>query len=132
MELPAGFRDATVNSLVMKRPGGDVTLAVTRIPAEGRTIGVLTEERLKDQKRRLPRFELVKNEPAWVVGLETRDVTIRYADGERTLLQRTASLIVGDRLIVLVVWGLLALEAEIDRIFLKATSTVSLRSESGS
>ena len=130
-DLPTGYVDATINTLVFRRPNGDLSLVVSRSPTQKKTLPALTTERLREQSRRLPHFELGRDEGRTLSGREARDITVRYFDGQQAVQQRSVSFLADGVLLVVVVSGPTRAEADIDSLFEKTLATLHVKETSG-
>ncbi|MDI3291216.1 DcrB-related protein [Polyangium sp. 15x6] len=127
LELPANWTDATVNLLEYPRPEGTIRVGVSRTEQGGKDFTACFEERLVEQRRKLPFFELVARSDRLCAGLSAIDSKVHYEASSQKVVQRSLSFVIGGRFFVLGVAGTLSQEAEVDAIFERVASTVTLR-----
>ncbi len=126
-ELPAGLRDASVNTLEYPRQPSPIRLFVSRMPAGGRALPDLVEERIVEQRRRVAGYALASRSERRVGEVPAAEVRSAFREGTVAMLQRVLHLVTRDRFVTLGVSGPEALAEEIDSMFEKAASTVTLR-----
>jgi len=126
-ELPANWVDGTVNLLEYTRPEGVIRVGVARNDRQGKDLAGCVEERLVEQRRKLPFFELLGRSERLSAGLPAIDVKVTYEDAKQKTYQRALSFVIGGRFVSLGVTAPLSQQAEADAIFERAASTISLR-----
>lgn len=127
-ELPAGWLDASVNVLEYARPGGSIRVGVLRTPRDGKGLEACVEGRLTEQRRKLPFFELEGRAARTAGGQPAIEVRARHEESSQKTYHRSLSLVLGGQFLVLLASGPEGLREEIDAIFERAASTVTLRS----
>lgn len=126
-ELPANWVDASVHLLEYARPEGKIRVGLSRTERGAKDLSACYEERLVEQRRKLPFFEIVGRGERLCAGVAAIDARMTFQDASQKMVQRTLSFVIGGRFFVLGVTGALAQEAEVDAIFERAASTLSLR-----
>lgn len=129
LEVPERWIDRSVHSLEYSRPGGVVRVMMQRAPHEGDALRALHEERVRDLRRRLAGYELVREEELLVAGRPAFELAIRYRDHEEHLYQRTVSLIVGPRFVTVGVVAPVGLASDADELFQRLRATITIRRE---
>jgi hypothetical protein len=130
-ELPATWVDASINLLEYARPEGTIRLGLTRYERGTRDLAACLEERLVEHRRKLPFFELLGRSDRLCAGLPAIDASFTYEDASQKMVQRSLAFVIGPRFFLLGVMGATAQQAEVDAIFERAASTLSLRARQG-
>lgn len=130
LELPAGWIDASINLLEYARPGGPIRVGVSRTERGAKDLSACVEDRLTEQRRKLPFFELEGKSARTVAGQPAIEVLARHEEASQRTYHRSLSLVIGKRFLVLIASGPEAHRAEIDAIFERAASTLALRAPS--
>jgi hypothetical protein len=104
---------------------------LSRYERGGKDLSACLEERLVDQRRRLPFFELLRRSDRLCAGLPAIDAAFTYEEASQKTYQRTLAFVIGGRFFMLGVIGTLAQQAEVDAIFERAASTLALRPRTG-
>lgn len=126
-ELPPGWLDASINTLEYPRPEGKLRLIVTRIPSGKDTLAKLVDDRLVEQRRRLPFFELIERQEKTISNTACSEIAIGFRDGETPMLQRAVSFLIGSRLVVFAAMGKRAQEAEVTALLGRALDSLEVR-----
>jgi hypothetical protein len=129
-EVPADWLDASVNVLEYARSGGPIRVGLLRTQRDGKALEACVEDRLIEQRRKLPLFELCGRSSRTVAGQPAVDVGAKHAEGSQTMYHRSLSFVLGKQFLVLVTSGPEAHREEIDVIFERASSSVALRAPS--
>lgn len=127
-ELPSSWVDASVNMLEYPRPWGTLRVGLSRIAHEGKALFVLTEERLVEQRRKFPGFELLERKECVASGLSCIEIITRHDEPVGRRYHRSLFFLLGSNLLVLLVAGAASHSDEVDAIFLRAVSTMVLQS----
>ncbi len=131
-EVPPGWADRSVTALEYSRPEGLLRVVVMREPRGKSELGALHKARLVDLRRRLAGFELVHEDEVLLAGRPAFDVAMRYRDEEAHLYQRTATMIVGAKLVSVGVVAPASLVAQADELFQRIRASLVIRAEAES
>ncbi len=126
-ELPAGWIDASITLLEYTRPGGPIRVGLSRTERGGKDLPALMEERLTEQRRKLPFFEIIGRAERTVAGLGAMVVNAEHEEASQKMYQRSLSFVLGGRFLVLGVSGPTSHRVEIDAIFDRVVPTITLR-----
>lgn len=126
-ELPSGWVDASVNTLEYARPEGTLRLVVTRVPRGKDKLDKLVEDRLVEQRRRLPFFEVKGRQDKTISNTPCAEILIGYRDGDTSMLQRTVSFVIGSRFVVFAAVGRLDQEVEVTALLDRALDSLEVR-----
>lgn len=130
LTLPAGWVDASINRLEYDRPGGTIRIGITRQERGKRDLETCASERLVEQRRGLPSFELLGRSSRVAGGVPAADLQVAHEDAAGKTYHRTLLMILGEKVVLLVVSGPAGDRASVDAIFERAAATVEVRAPS--
>lgn len=130
-ELPSGWVDGSVNTLEYEHAAGTIRLIVTRVHPDKPSLEELVDDRLAEQRRKMPFFEQLDRHAKTVSHTPCVDVTITFRDGDTRMFQRSLTLIVGKRVVTMASHGPAEARADITGLFERVVSTLEVRKDAG-
>jgi hypothetical protein len=132
MLLPDGWMDASLSTLQLDHPEtGGMTLLVLRLPSHDQTLAEAVDTLVADQRRKLPRFELLERRACQLEGRATEQIAIRFATATAALYQRSVVTASGAGLLMLTTQGPADGAHSVDRIADAIQATVRWREPGG-
>jgi len=130
-ELPANWLDASINVLEYARPEGKLRVALSRTERLGQDLAASMQDRLVEQRRQLPFFELLERSDRLTANIPSVDTKVTFEESSQRVYQRSLSFVMGTRFYVLGVSASEAMRAEVDAVFERAVTTLSPRQRGG-
>jgi hypothetical protein len=128
-ELPSGWVDGSVNTLEYALPAGNIRLIVTRAHPDKPNLEALVDDRIADQRRKMPFFEQLDRHGKTIAKTPCIEVAITFRDGDKRMYQRSLTLIVGKRMVVMAAHGPDELRSEMVSLFDRVLGSLVVRND---